>query len=212
MNIDNQQQYWNEVAELKTFTHPLNIGLLDGYLNKQSKILDFGCGYGRLVKELSDHAFENVVGYDTSKELINRGRRENNLPVFHIETPADLPVGSNSIDGILLFAVLTCIPSNKAQTELLALLHSKLKPGGIIYISDYYLQNNSAEVERYGYLDDDIHNYGVFNLPEGATFRHHSKEWIRELTKEFTILYEKPLEVITMNGHKANGFQLVGQK
>lgn len=212
MSIDNQNKYWNEVAEQKTFTHPIRITILDKYLNRQSAIIDFGCGYGRIVKELSGIGFENVVGYDTSKGLVDRGRRENNLALYHINDPLDLPVQDNSIDCILLFAVLTCIPSNKGQTRLMEILYSKLKTGGIIYISDYYLQDSSPEFDRYYHLNNDPDNFGVFSLPEGATFRHHSREWIAKLTKEFNILIEKPITVMTMNGHLATGFQLIGQK
>jgi SAM-dependent methyltransferase len=212
MNLDNQKEYWDEVAEIKTFTHPIDIELLNPFLNKQSTIVDFGCGYGRIVKELTDLGFENVCGFDTSKELISRGKSENNLALFHIEKPSELTLEDNSVDCIVLFAVLTCIPSNEGQQSLMYLLLSKLKKGGILYISDYYLQEKSVEVERYEYLNGDQNNFGVFKLPEGATFRHHTKEWIKTLTKDFEILIENPLIVKTMNGNIANGFQIIGKK
>lgn len=212
MNLDNQKEYWDEVAEIKTFTHPINIELLNPFLNKQSTIVDFGCGYGRIVKELTDLGFENVCGFDTSKELISRGISENNLALYHIENPTELTLEDNSVDCIILFAVLTCIPSNEGQNNLIDLLLSKLKKGGILYISDYYLQEKSVEVDRYEYLNGDKNNFGVFRLPEGATFRHHTKEWIKTLTKDFEILIENPLIVKTMNGNIANGFQLIGKK
>ena len=212
MNLDNQKEYWDEVAEIKTFTHPLDIELLNPYLNKQSTIVDFGCGYGRIVKELTDLGFENVCGFDTSKELIARGISENNLSLYHIDNPTDIKLEDNSIDLIILFAVLTCIPSNEGQNSLISLLLSKLKKGGILYISDYYLQENSVEVERYEYLNGDKNNFGVFKLPEGAIFRHHTKEWIKTLTKDFEIISETPIIVETMNGNIANGFQLIAKK
>jgi len=212
MNLDNQKEYWDEVAEIKTFTHPIHIELLNAFLNKQSTIVDFGCGYGRIVKELTDLGFENVCGFDTSKELILRGISENNLALYHIENPTELTLEDNSVDCIILFAVLTCIPSNEGQKSLINLLLSKLKKGGILYISDYYLQEKSVEVERYKYLNGDKNNFGVFKLPEGATFRHHTKEWIKTLTKDFEILIENPLIVKTMNGNIANGFQIIGKK
>jgi SAM-dependent methyltransferase len=212
MNLDNQKEYWDEVAEIKTFTHPIDIELLNPFLNKQSTIVDFGCGYGRIVKELRDLGFENVCGFDTSKELIARGISENDLTLYHIENPTELTLEDNSVDCIVLFAVLTCIPSNEGQNNLIKLLLSKLKKGGILYISDYYLQEKSVEVERYDYLNGDKNNFGVFKLPEGATFRHHTKEWIKTLTKDFEILIEKPLIVKTMNGNIANGFQIIGKK
>jgi SAM-dependent methyltransferase len=212
MNIDNQKEYWDEVAEIKTFTHPIDLELINNFLNNQSRIVDFGCGYGRIVKQLTDLGFENLCGFDTSKELITRGISENNLSLYHIDNPTELKLEDNSIDCIILFAVLTCIPSNEGQNDLINLLISKLKKGGIIYISDYYLQENSVEVERYEYLNGDHKNFGVFKLPEGVTFRHHTKEWIKTLTKDLDILIENPLIVRTMNGNIANGFQIIGKK
>lgn len=212
MDLDNQKEYWNEVAEIKTFTHPIDLELLNRFLNKESVIIDFGCGYGRIVKELTHLGFLNVLGFDTSKELIARGKTENNSALYHIENPTDLKLEDNSVDCIILFAVLTCIPSNEGQKSLINLLFSKLKKGGIIYISDYYIQEKSVEVERYQYLNGDPNNFGVFKLPEGATFRHHTKEWIKTLMKDFEILIENPLTVKTMNGNSANGFQIVGKK
>ena len=212
MNIDNQKEYWDEVAEIKTFTHPIDLELINNFLNNQSRIVDFGCGYGRIVKQLTDLGFENVYGFDTSKELIARGISENNLSLYHIDNPTDIKLEDNSIDLIILFAVLTCIPSNKGQNSLISLLLSKLKKGGILYISDYYLQENSVEVARYEYLNGDKNNFGVFKLPEGAIFRHHTKEWIKTLTKDFEIISETPIIVETMNGNIANGFQLIAKK
>jgi SAM-dependent methyltransferase len=211
MDLDNQKEYWDEVAEIKTFTHPIDLELIDLFLNKQSVIVDFGCGYGRIVKQLTDLGFENVSGFDTSKELIARGISENNLNLFHIENPTDLKLEDNSVDCIILFAVLTCIPSNAGQNSIINLLLSKLKKGGILYISDYYIQEKSVEVGRYEYLNGDPNNFGVFKLPEGAIFRHHTKEWIKTLTKDFEVLIENPLIVTTMNGNIANGFQIIAK-
>lgn len=212
MNIDNQKEYWDKVANTKNFTHPLNNSLLTKHLNAQSKILDFGCGYGRITAQLIDLGFQNVTGFDTSKELIQRGRSNHDLPIFHINDPLNLPVPDESVDCILLFAVLTCIPSNKGQQDLVDLLYTKLKKGGFIYISDYHLQENSGEVKQYTYLNDDKENYGVFHLAEGATFRHHTREWVAELTEDFILIEENEIDVMTMNKHSAKGFQLFGQK
>ncbi len=54
MNIDNQTKYWNKVAYTKTFTHPVNLTLLSQLIKKDEKIVDYGCGYGRIVKQLTD--------------------------------------------------------------------------------------------------------------------------------------------------------------
>ncbi len=211
MNINNQYDYWDRVAAQKTFTHPLQLPLLLQYVTKQATIIDYGCGYGRVVAELLNHQFEKVRGYDTSIELVKRGLAQS-LPLHYIATSVMLPLDKNSIDCFLLFAVLTCIPSNAGQSELLQLLHSKLRPGGYIYISDYYLQENEKAISRYECLNNDPDNYGVFTLPEEATLRHHPREWINKLVAEFTLLHHEEIDVNTMNGNGARAFQLVLQK
>ncbi|MES2702456.1 MAG: class I SAM-dependent methyltransferase [Bacteroidota bacterium] len=210
VDLQDQHEYWDRVANDKTFTHPIDLQLLQRYVDNDACILDYGCGYGRVVQLLADAGFTNAIGYDTSERLIARGRASGVSNIFH--TTGELPIAGNSVDCCLLFAVLTCIPANSSQREVIESLHAKLKPGGILYVSDYYLQTVSDEVGSYSYLDDDPGNYGVFTLPEGATFRHHTHDWIRSLLQEFTMLEESAIVVQTMNGHKANGFQLVAQK
>jgi SAM-dependent methyltransferase len=211
--MSSQSDYWNRVAWVKTFTHPLNLRLLSGSVTPQARIVDYGCGYGRLIKQLMALGYKNIVGYDPSQELIRRGKEEDdNLPVFHITDTDRLPEKENSVDCVLLFAVLTCIPSNEGQLALINKLHSVLKPGGILYISDYHLQENLSEVSRYSFYNDDPKNFGVFTLTEGVTFRHHTREWIRTLTSKFKLLKEISLDVHTMNGSPAKAFQMVVQK
>jgi len=210
--IDNQKEYWDKVASKKIFTHQLNIDLLSKYITEESNIVDYGCGYGRLTAVLLDAGYKNIKGFDTSIELINRGKNTFVAALFHIDGPDNLPVLDNSVDCILLFAVLTCIPSNKGQTTLINMLHAKLKPGAVLYISDYYIQENKEEVSRYAYLNDDKANFGTFTLPEGATFRHHQQQWIRTLLTGFTIKEENIIDVHTMNGYAAKAFQMIVQK
>lgn len=212
MDINNQSAYWDSVAASKTFTHPIDVGLLSAHISKDAAIADYGCGYGRVVKTLGDAGFTNVQGFDTSAALIARGSKAGVGGLWHIVGPADLPLPADSVDCILLFAVLTCIPGNDGQRQLVELLRSKLKPGGLLYVSDYYLQPSSTEMSRYESLNGDPMNYGVFSLPEGATFRHHTREWIQELFAGFTVVHEALVPVHTMNGAEAQAFQMLLRK
>lgn len=74
------------------------------------------------------------------------------------------------------------------------------------------MQDNEIAKSRYINFNHDPANFGVFTLPEGATFRHHTKEWMATLTKDFNILEEHIIEVKTMNGNKAEAFQMILQK
>lgn len=210
--LDNQKDYWNKVASTKTFTHPLNWNLIQTYFSPSNNILDYGCGYGRIVKELNDNGYKNIIGVDTSDELVVRGKNENNLNLKAIASPNEISNLPHQYDAVILFAVLTCIPSNEGQKNLINLLNNQLKKDGIIYISDYYLQSNSKEMTEYEYFNDDKNNYGTFSLAEGATFRHHTQEWVHELLASFDIIEENNIEVKTMNGHSAEAFQIIAKK
>lgn len=212
MGLDNQYEYWDSVAASKVFTHPVNIEVLSKFVGKSDLILDYGCGYGRAVKILVASGYQNVVGVDTSIELIARGKNDGLHNIYHIPSPQAMSIADDTVDAILLFAVLTCIPSNQGQKNLIEMLHSKLKPGGILYISDYYLQKDSTEMERYDCLNNDADNYGIFTLAEEVTFRHHTREWISNLLHEFEIKEERLIEVKSMNGHTAEAFQIIAQK
>lgn len=210
--MERQQDYWNRVANEKTFTHPIDLELAGRYLARDARVVDYGCGYGRVVKEIEEAGYNNVTGFDTSEALIARGRAAGVLNINSIASVEELPVADGSVNMILLFAVLTCIPSNEEQRELIRLLRSKLGDRGVLYISDYYLQRGSTEMERYENLNGDKDNYGVFTLPEGATFRHHTREWIAELLADFKIMEERAIAVRTMNGHTAEAFQIVAMR
>ena len=59
---ETQQSYWNNVAWQKTFTHPLNTAVLNQYFRKDFSILDYGCGYGRIVAQLNEMGYQKVLG------------------------------------------------------------------------------------------------------------------------------------------------------
>ncbi len=208
--IDNQKDYWDSVSSCKTFTHPLEKEKFQFYVSKVAKILDFGCGYGRTCDELYNLGYLKITGVDSSKKMVERGL--NDFPHLCLETceGGALPFESNTFDAIILFAVLTCIPTNDGQQALIKELHRILRPGGIIYISDYWLQIDERNLERYSEFEAKFGQYGVFELPEGAIVRHHSKEWISTLLKDFKLLDMFDCEFTTMNGNQSSCFQFFG--
>ena len=211
--LNNQKDYWDKVAGAKTFTHPLDPDILTGFFEKNFRILDYGCGYGRLASALYTDGFMSTTGVDTSAELIKRGKSlYPELNLIHISDVQALHKFETDFDAVLLFAVLTCIPGNEGQKQLIDILRKRLRKNGLIYISDYYLQESAGEAGRYNLLENDPDNYGVFSLPEGVVFRHHTKEWIKELLQDFDILSEKMIPVKTMNGSTAEAFQLLARK
>ena len=117
-----------------------------------------------------------------------------------------------SVDATLLFTVLTCVPTNEAQRAIVGEIGRVLRPGGLFYISDLWLQTDERNIERYVRDQPKYGTYGVFDLPEGVTVRHHDAGWIESLTRDFETRALDQIDITTMNGNPAKGFQWFGLK
>jgi SAM-dependent methyltransferase len=209
-----QISYWDRVAHEKCFSHPLRLDWLTQYLKNPLAvtILDYGCGYGRMLAELSQAGYTRLVGTDFSQAMLGRARREVPSSMLVRNDGSVLPIKTESVDAVLLFAVLTCIPSDNDQRIVLAEIERVLRPGGLLYISDVLVNNDVRNRERYEQFAEKYQCYGVFELPEGVVVRHHEKDWIEELTSSFSQLENEPFTVTTMNGNLSSAFQYLARK
>lgn len=211
-NIDSHVNYWNRVAREKRFSHPLRLEWLARYSNQQARILDYGCGYGRTLADLSEAGFQNLVGVDFSEAMLARALVALRRPGLVRNDGISLPFKNDSFNAVLLFAVLTCIPDGNEQRLLLAEAARVLRRGGLIYLSDLLINDDRRNRERYEQYAEAYGCYGVFELPEGVVVRHHQREWIEEITSSFQQLEYEPFTVTTMNGNASAAFQYLGCK
>ena len=206
-----QKQYWNEVAHEKQFTTPFRFDLFQTHVQQGGTILDYGCGYGRTLRQLRKAHFPNLYGVDFSEEMIKRAKLDDTNIQFSVVEDKKLAFPDNFFDSVLLFAVLTCVHSNEEQQEILDEIKRVLKPNGVLYINDFLLNQDDRNVKRYeqSYQKYDI--YGVFELPDGAILRHHSEERVKEWMKDFKQLAYEKVEYTTMNGNRSNGIVCMGK-
>jgi SAM-dependent methyltransferase len=205
------QRYWDQNAAAYTFAHPLNLDWLRD-LPKTARILDYGCGYGRVVNELADAGWRNAIGVDFSAEMVERGRRTYpNLDLRHV-TQTQLAEPDGAFDAATLFAVLTCIPSNDDQVALIAELRCLIKPGGLLYVSDYPLQDDERNRARYQASAARHGIYGVWDRDDGGIFRHHTREHLRALLAGFELVAEREIATVTLSGAPATAIQLLGRR
>src|SRR4051812_43625937 len=106
--ISLQSDYWDRVASEKRFSHPLRPEWLLQHLRSQARILDHGCGYGRLLGQLSKAGYGNAVGTDFSEKMLFQCRSKFPHLTLVRNDGQTLPFCDRAFDAVLLFAVLTC--------------------------------------------------------------------------------------------------------
>jgi SAM-dependent methyltransferase len=213
LDLDCQVAYWNRMGPGKAFGHPVNFERLKQYLSSSSHIVDVGCGYGRALGLLFEQGYRNLLGFDPAPAMVEIART--NFPAITFEvlnSPPHLPVADDSVDALLLFSVLTCVPTDAGQRDIVEEAGRVLKPGGLFYISDLWLQTDERNRERYIRDEPKYGAYGMFDLPEGVTVRHHDPRWIATLTRDFDTVGLDDIDVQTMNGNPAKAFQWFGLK
>lgn len=208
----NQKKIWNKVAYEKTFTTPLQIDLVNRYIKKDASILDVGCGYGRTLNELHQNGYTNLFGIDFSEKMIKRAQSQYPLLHFEKQKNQNIDFPDNMFDAVFLFAVLTCIPQDAEQLHLLQEIKRVLKRGGIIYINDFLINTDERNRNRYEMFYKKHKTYGVFELSDGLTLRHHSQEWVENCIQPFNCIFFNTLSFPTMNGNSSNAYCFLGSK
>ncbi|MFG3256197.1 prolyl oligopeptidase family serine peptidase [Streptomyces sp. NPDC048172] len=203
-----------------TFTHTLDRALLEAHVPRTARVLDYGCGYGRLTAELTELGYPDVVGIDPSAALIARGHREHpGLPlVHHAELP--LPYGEGHFDAALLFVILNVIPTDAAQHALLAELARVVRPGGVLHVSEVPLQGDDFHVRRYDEHARSVRQaggtapYGLFGTPDGGYFRHHPPEHLRAMlgAHGFEVVEERADRVSGLHGESTARLLLMARR
>jgi 2-polyprenyl-3-methyl-5-hydroxy-6-metoxy-1,4-benzoquinol methylase len=211
-DLNNQIEFWNTISSKKSFNHQLDWVNFHKFVQQDHAVLDYGCGYGRILIELWRKGYQNIRGVDPAENMITRGKEyypHLNLDILNEEF---FMQHKNNYDVILLIAVLNCIPTNEGQIDLFRKLYQLLKGGGHLYISDFLLQTDNRNIVRYEKYKNMLGIYGVFKIPQGGVFRHHSREWIKKITSFFREISFEEIEVMTMNNHLARGFRYWIQK
>jgi SAM-dependent methyltransferase len=207
-----QREYWDRVAPTAVFTLPLDVPRLRRFVDPAARVLDYGCGYGRQLAELTRLGYCDLAGVDASAAMVKRARKRlPGLPIDVCESrPAPHPEAS--FDAILLSAVLTCIARDEEQRAVIGDIWRILRPGGVLLLSDFLLHSDARNLARYESSADDYETYGVFEIDGGAVLRHHRLEWILTLTGAFEPVVLEPFAARTMNGNHATGVLFIGRK
>ncbi|GAB3444263.1 hypothetical protein GCM10027570_13510 [Streptomonospora sediminis] len=199
--------YWEGPGAAKAFTHPVPTDLVAARLAPHARILDFGCGYGRAVRELVDAGYRNTRGADPSAALIARGRRES--PDLVLEHVPDLPLPhpDGAFDAVLLVSVLAVIPGDADQRAVAAEVERLCAPGGLVFLCDYPMQD--SEHYRAAYAASPHPVRGVFQNPDGGVFRHHDPAHLAALFTRCEVVHAQEPDSTSLGGRSLRALQWV---
>ena len=114
------------------------------YIERGARVLDLGCGNGRLVDFLTNYGVQ-YVGVDVSSGLIEEARRLHPKNQFTLSDMRTLPFPDASFDQIYAIASFHHLEKEIDREATLRELKRVLVPGGEIIMTNWNLQSQWAK-------------------------------------------------------------------
>lgn len=139
--LEKTRQDYNLIAEDFSRTRQFfwgDLKFLSQYAEKGDRILDLGCGNGRLVELFKDKDVE-YIGVDSSEKLIEAAKNHYPEAKFQAADALNLPFPENFFDKVFSVAVLHHIPSKEFRIQFLEEIKRVLKPKGLLVLTVWNL-------------------------------------------------------------------------
>ena len=126
------------------------------YIKSGNKVLDLGCGNGRLVDLLLQKKLK-YTGVDNSKNLVKNAQRNYPKLNFKVMDALDLTFKPKSFDAVLSVSVLNHL-SAANQRKYFEEANRVLKPKGYLLLSNWNLWNseNKKGINNFGKLTEKL--------------------------------------------------------
>lgn len=110
------------------------------YIKDGDKIVDLGCGNGRILNLLKDtEAKYHYMGIDFSEELIKQAKDIHKQAHFKVYDMARIDFPPESVDFVLMIASFHHLPNRVERLKLLYKINNWLKPGGYLFMTNWNL-------------------------------------------------------------------------
>jgi len=147
--LNKTKEDYNKISQRFDSTRdylPNDIKDLGQYINQGERVLDIGCGNGRLSQLISA---ENYIGIDISDKLIEIAKKKYPDKRFVLSEPLKFPFENQSFDIAICLAVLHHIPSKQSRAEFLKEIKRILKPNGKLILTVWDLQSSKKAIKLF---------------------------------------------------------------
>jgi len=134
--ISHYNKIASSFAQTRSFIWP-DLKGLESYYERGKKVLDLGCGNGRLIKLLNAIP-EDYLGVDASKQLIQIAQKKFPNHEFKVADYLELDF-KNHFDLIYWIAGLHHLPSHKLRLKILEKIKNFLADEGILIVTCWNL-------------------------------------------------------------------------
>lgn len=160
--------------------------------NRESAILDAGCGLGHFLHYAKEAGYKNVIGIDVSKQLAEFCKT-NGLNAFATDLFSFLEDKKNSYDVIIFNDVIEHLTKDEI-VNLLDLMNAALKDGGCLLVKTPNMTNPfTAAGGRY---IDFTHEIGFTEGSMLEILKVTRFENIKIIGTDVYVLYENPLNYL----------------
>lgn len=191
---------WNDIEEA-TKNFDLN--------NK--KVLDLGCGNGRLYEFLTSKGVK-YTGLDLSEKLIKIAKNKYPEGSFVSGNLLNTPFKDGEFDFIYCVATLHHIPSKELREKAIKEIYRILKPGGQIFFTNWYFWNKPNYIKQI-FADRKL-PFGDFMMPwkkqdTSITTSRYFHAWSKFEMR--LVLIKVGFKKIRIGGFKGKIWLLVGR-
>ncbi|MFH1138821.1 MAG: class I SAM-dependent methyltransferase [Pseudomonadota bacterium] len=194
------------------------------YFKTDDLILDLGCGYGRICRDLSELGFRKLIGLDFNIQGLGRGRLEApraNPPRYCAGNALSLPFRDAVFTGAIMQAFLTTLVDRADREKALDEIFRVLGPSGLMYAAVFgQTWENPIYRKRYEEGLAQGLEKGTFEAvdPRTGRFEYRARHFTREELETlfnrcgFYFLAHQTATFTTRTGNRINGHVIVAGK
>lgn len=140
-----------EFSQTRCYLWPELADSFQGFIKEEDKILDIGCGNGRLL-DLFRGKKMSYIGIDNSEGQIKEAKAKYPEENFLVADALNLPFDNNIFDKVFSVAVFHEIPSSEFRRKFLKEIKRVLKENGLLFLTVWDLRFQLSLILKYSFL------------------------------------------------------------